>query len=59
MDKCENCEYVLYSPMPNEQIGHQRRFLDNWECNHPDNEIRRKAKQKGWSETCSEFKVKK
>lgn len=58
MNKCENCKYGLYSPVPDEQIGHQGRFIENWECNHPDDEIKKKSIQKGWAETCPEFKTK-
>jgi len=56
MDKCENCEYAVYSPIPNEQIGHEGKSIDNWDCGHPNEEIQRKSRQKGWSETCPEFK---
>ncbi len=59
MDKCENCEHGVYSPIRNEEIGHQGRFIDNWICDHPNDEIKKKSKQKGWAESCPEFIAKK
>ena len=55
MDKCENCEHGVYSPIRDEQIGHQGMFIENWICNHPDDEIRKKSKLKGWAESCPEY----
>ena len=55
MEKCKNCEYGINKPLPNEQIGHEGKFIDNWECNHPDDVIKKKSIQKGWVENCPEF----
>jgi len=59
MIKCENCTYGINNPIPDEQIRPQRRFQDNWECNHPNEGIREKANIEKWGgEICPEFKPK-
>ena len=58
MDKCKNCQFGSYEPIPDEQIGHKGQYLENWECEHPNPEIRKKSLQKGWSIKCPGFEKK-
>ncbi len=55
MIKCEKCNFGRSEPIPNEEIGHEGRYIENWECDHPDLEIRKRSKQKGWADNCPEF----
>jgi len=60
MLKCEACSFGKNTPLLDKQIrGDQsRRYFDNWVCNHPNPEVRRQAKQKGWPDLCQEYRQK-
>jgi len=59
MDRCEICVHGINIPIPDKQIRPEKRYLDNWKCNHPDAAIKKYAnKLKGLSENCPEFKQK-
>lgn len=55
MIKCTKCKFGYNKQIPDKQIGHEGRYLENWECDHPNPEIRKGSKQKGWIEKCPEF----
>ena len=57
MKECKNCKYGVYAPIRDEQVGHERRRIDNWECEHPNEGIRKQSKQKGWAKECPEFRL--
>lgn len=58
MDRCKNCDYGVYSPIQDEQIGHEGKMIENWECDHTNEEIRKQSKEKGWAESCPEYSEK-
>lgn len=57
MDKCKKCKYGVYAPLPDEQIGHEGRSIPNWDCDHPDDLIKKQAGQIGFTQNCPYFEA--
>jgi hypothetical protein len=58
MDKCKDCKHGIYAPIPDKQIGHEGKLMPNWNCNHPDDKIRKLARTIGFSQNCPSFEAK-
>ena len=61
MGECKECIYGLYRPIQDKQIrpGSSRiKGIDNWDCEHPDNSIKKRSEKKGGAENCPGFKAK-
>ena len=55
MDKCSECKHGHNRPLEDKQLGHKGRFIPNWDCGHPDYEVRKQARQIGFVQNCPYF----